>query len=101
MSFLTKFALQNILEMYNLGRESTLSNKVAAIMLNIVVVPFLRNGTTTKSREFMENHKRENSEEKSSKYWWFMVFSELRMGKYHYNYLYKRLLAHVVEDAMR
>ena len=32
-------------------------------------------------RECMENHRRESSEQKFSKYWWFMGFSERRMGK--------------------
>ena len=34
-------------------------------------------------RECIENHRRESSQQKSSKYWWFMEFSERRMGKYH------------------
>ena len=41
------------------------------------------------SRECMENHRGESSEQKSSKYWWFMGFSERRMGKYHYNFCKK------------
>ena len=38
-------------------------------------------------RECMEYHRRESSEQKSSKYWWFIGFSEKRMGKYHYHLL--------------
>ena len=34
-------------------------------------------------RESMENHRRESEVPKSSKYCWFMGFSERRMGKYH------------------
>ena len=34
-------------------------------------------------RECMENHSRESSEQKSSKFGWFLEFSERRMGKYH------------------
>ena len=39
------------------------------------------------SRECMKNHRRETPEQKSSKYWWFMGFSERKMGKYHYHLL--------------
>ena len=34
-----------------------------------------------------KNHRRESSEQKSLKYWWFIGFSERRMGKYHYHFL--------------
>ena len=48
--------------------------------------------TTTKPRhesyrECIGNHRREISEQKSSKYWGFMGFSERRMVKYHYHLL--------------
>ena len=38
-------------------------------------------------RKCVENHRRENSVQKSTKYWWFMGFSERRIGKYHYHLL--------------
>ena len=42
-------------------------------------------------RECMDNHRRKSSEQKSTKYSWFMGFSERRMGKYHYH-LFKKLI---------